>query len=295
MNLTVGEAVIKTAKYLSGLGMDSPRLEAELLLAFVLGWERVKIYQNWDCPLEEHEVSRYRETLVQRARGAPMAYIAGKKSFLSWDFKVSPDVLIPRPETELLVEMALRAIDAWNLPAQEIVCADFGTGSGIIAVALAKLRPGVRVDAYDISRGALAVARENAVLLGVGDQVTLIEGDMGQAPQVHAPQGGYHLVVSNPPYIPSGDLKGLSKEVKQEPQLALDGGDDGLHMYRLIIQGLPRTLRMGGQLIMEHGYDQAEALRKLLEPAGFETVEEFSDLAGLPRVIWGRTYNKTGR
>lgn len=291
MNLTIGEAILKTSKYLSGLGMDSPRLEAELLLAFVLGWERVKLYQNWDCPLEVHEVEGYREALRQRVRGIPMAYIAGKKSFLNWDFKVSPVVLIPRPETELLVEMGLKAIEAWNLPTEEVQCADLGTGSGVVAISLAKLRPGLRCDAYDISTEALKIAQENADALGMSEMVRFLEGDFGSAPIDYAPCEGYHVILSNPPYISIADMENLSKEVQQEPRLALDGGNDGLNAYRSILRGLPKTLRHGGHFIVEHGYDQVDALRALFVSAGFESIEEYSDLAGIPRVLWGRSFH----
>lgn len=295
MNLTIGEAILKTAKYFSGLGMDSARLEAELLLAFVLGCQRVKLYQDWDCPLETHEVNGYREVMLQRARGVPMAYITGVKSFLSWDFKLSPAVLIPRPETELLVELGLRAIDALNIPTQEIACADLGTGSGILAISLAKLRPGLRVDAYDLSPEALAIAGQNVNALGVSEMVRLIEGDFGTATMENAPDGGYHLIVSNPPYIPTYDLEGLAKEVQKEPRLALDGGRDGLDAYRSILQSLPKALREAGDLIMEHGYDQASQLKELLGTTRFGSIEDYPDLAGTPRVIWGHSYNKVVR
>jgi release factor glutamine methyltransferase len=290
MSLTVGEGILKSAGYLAGLGMPAARLEAELLLAFVLGCERIKLYQNWDLPLNTAEVDAYRSVLRRRAQGEPMAYISGKKPFLSWDFAVTPAVLIPRPETEQLVETAITALDAKGREHSVLRCVDLGTGSGIIAIALAKLRPGLRVDACDISKEALVVARKNAEQLGVVEQVRFWQGNFLEAIPASELSEAFDLIVSNPPYIPANDIAGLSPEVRREPMLALAGGDDGLDAYRTILNQLPGRLRTGGDLIVEHGYDQAKALSELFSQHGFTEIQSFKDLAGLDRVIWGKGY-----
>ncbi|HPT66993.1 MAG TPA: peptide chain release factor N(5)-glutamine methyltransferase [Bacillota bacterium] len=293
MNLTVGDAVLKTAKYFSGLGLPAARLEAELLLAFVLGWDRIKIYQNWDCPLRSQEIDAYRNVLRQRAQGTPMAYITGKKPFLQWDFQVEPGVLIPRPETELLVEVAISALDEMaGGQAAGLRVADLGTGSGIVAISLSKLRPGILVDACDLSEQALTVARNNARQLAAEENIRFFQGDFFAALDQVRPAEGYDLVVSNPPYIPSKEIPGLAREVRQEPLLALDGGPDGLAAYRQILAGLPDTLRPGGGLVVEHGYDQAPALVDLFRRAGFAETKSFKDLAGHDRVLWGKNYRR---
>lgn len=290
MNLTVGDVVLKTAQYFSGLGLSAARLEAELLLAFVLGWDRIKIYQNWDCPLSTEEVDRYRNVMLRRAQGTPMAYITGKRPFLQWDFQVGPAVLVPRPETELLVEVAITALDGLSLDPAQLRVADLGTGSGIVAIALGKLRPGLLVDACDISREALEVAQGNARRLAVEEQVRFYQGNFLAALTQVRPADGYDLVVSNPPYIPTDHISGLAREVRQEPRLALDGGSDGLDAYRVILDDIPDALRPGGDLVVEHGYDQAPALIQLFCRAGFTETKSFKDLAGHDRVLWGKNY-----
>jgi release factor glutamine methyltransferase len=292
MRLSVGEAVLKTTEYLNRLGVSSARLEAELLLAFVLGWQRIKLYQDWDCPLQPEEIEKYREVLRRRALREPMAYITGTKPFLQWEFSVNRSVLIPRPETEDLVEVALTALERYG-DIGKIRCADLGTGSGIIALSLAKLRPELRIDAFDISPEALTVAKENGNHLKVSSSIRFILGDFGRDLITNAPAGGYHLIVSNPPYIPTGNLKKLSTEVQKEPVLALDGGEDGLDSYRAILKAIPGSLQVGGDLVLEHGYDQAKELTRLLLDAGFREVHSHKDLAGLDRVLWGEGYGES--
>lgn len=279
--LTIGSIITKTAPFFKERGLPNPRLEADLLLAGVLGMPRVKLYAEWDRPLEPAEVQRYREVIVKRVQGWPLAYLTGKKSFLSWDFQVTQAVLIPRPETELLVEAVVETTKGRT----EITGVDVGTGSGIIAISLAKLLPGSSWYATDISAEALAVAQANAVELGVDQQVRFLNGDLLE-PLADAGIS-LDIIVSNPPYIPSATISSLQIEVRQEPLLALDGGPDGLAVYRKLLPQTRRLLKNDGIVAVEHGFQQRTPLEKLFKQSGF--IPEFkTDLAGLDRIIIGR-------
>ena len=212
------------ADYLSRCGSPSARLDAELLLGHVLGMDRVSLYVNHDRPLEPGEVEAYRRVLRERCRGTPVAYITGKKEFMRVTLKVTPAVLIPRPETELLVEAAVQRLRAASGP---LLVTDVGTGSGAIAIGLALSLPAARVLATDISPAALAVARENVTAHGLDGRIELLEGDL-LAPVSDAVRAGrigpLDAVVSNPPYIPARDWESLPRSVRDyEPRLALDG------------------------------------------------------------------------
>jgi release factor glutamine methyltransferase len=278
-NPTIGDLILKTAPFLAGKGIPNPRLEADLLLADVLNLPRIKLYSQWDRPLEPFEVSKYREVIVKRVQGWPLAYLTGKKSFLSWEFQVNPSVLIPRPETELLVE----AVCDWAKN-REIVGADAGTGSGVIAIALAKLLPQSTWYATDISPAALAVADTNAKNLGVDSRLRLVEGDWLEP--LLASSVKLDIVVSNPPYIPSSEIASLQPEVRKEPVLALDGGDDGLDYYRRLFPQATQLLNDGGLIAVEHGHNQRRPLEELLTGLGF-TCRGINDLARLERVLIG--------
>ena len=279
--LTIGSIITKTVPFFKERGLPNPRLEADLLLAGVLGMPRVKLYAEWDRPLEPTEVQRYREVIVKRVQGWPLAYLTGKKSFLSWDFQVTQAVLIPRPETELLVEAVVEAVKGRT----EITGVDVGTGSGIIGVSLAKLLPGSSWYATDISGEALAVAEANAVELGVDRQIRFLNGDLLEP--VADIGVSFDIIVSNPPYIPSAMISSLQTEVRQEPLLALDGGPDGLAIYRKLLPQTRRLLKNDGIVAVEHGFDQRTTLEKLFRESGF--IPEFrTDLAGLDRIIIGR-------
>ena len=289
-------------EYLQRCGSPSARLDAEVLLGHVLGMDRVSLYVNHDRPLVPREVDAYREVLRARGRGTPVAYITGKKEFLRMTLAVTPDVLIPRPETELLVEAVVRHFQPADRP---LVLADVGTGSGAIAIGLARALPKARVLAIDISPAALAVARRNAAALGVADRVVLMEGDLlvpvaaglaGGAgshgavagrPAGHGwPDGGLDAVVSNPPYIPARDWDKLPRDVREyEPRLALDGGPDGLAVYRRLVPQAAAVLRPGGLLALEIGHDQEQAVRALLEGGRWDGVRVEKDYAGHPRVV----------
>jgi release factor glutamine methyltransferase len=252
-------------------GIASARLDAEVLLAHVLGQSRVQLYTGFDRPLEEGELGAYRELIKRRLAGEPVAYLVGAQEFWSLPLAVDERVLVPRRDTETLVEVALRAGGTR--------VADVGTGSGAIALALAKERPAALVVATDISEDALAVARANAAKLGLA--VDFRHGDL-LAPL----EGAFDLIVSNPPYVPTTDLAHLAPEVQREPRLALDGGADGLDVLRRLVPAARAQLTPGGTLAVEHGFDQGPAVRALF--ADFESVTTTRDLAGQERVTEGK-------
>ncbi len=223
------------------------------------------------------EAGRYAKLLERRYRGEPIQYITGETEFYGLDFRVTPDVLIPRPETEHLVETVLRVAASFQAP--RIV--DIGTGSGAIAIALAHHLPNAAITAIDISRSALGVARQNAEPNGVYDRIRFLEGDL------LAPVAGqqFEIVASNPPYVPAIDRASLAVEVRDhEPALALFAGDDGLGIYRRLIPAAFAALVPGGYLALEIGYGQSTAVGELLGDAGFDQIEFFSDLQNIPRV-----------
>ncbi|BDG10102.1 peptide chain release factor N(5)-glutamine methyltransferase [Anaeromyxobacter paludicola] len=254
-------------------GVDAPRLTAEVLLAHALGCDRVRLYLDFDKPLGEPELAAFRALVKRRAAGEPTAYLVGRREFYGRPFAVDRRVLVPRPETELLVEAALAALPEGG------AALDLCTGTGCVGITLALERPGARVTAVDLSPDALAVARANAAALGAS--VELLEGDLF-APV--PPERRFDVIASNPPYVPTGELAGLSREVRQEPALALDGGADGLAVARRIVAEAPRRLAPGGTLLVELHESHAESLPALCRAAGFAEVELRKDLAGLPRL-----------
>jgi len=263
-----------------------PALEARVLLAHVLGWRRTELITRGDAPLAAASVARFRALEARRVRGEPVAQLVGSREFFGLDFDVTPDVLIPRPETELLVETALDALAGVARPR----VLDLGTGSGAIAVAIASARPDASVWAVDRSAAALAVAARNAARLldaaRPGGAPTWIEGDWYDALD---PSLRFHAIVSNPPYIASGDPHLTSGDLRFEPRGALTDEADGLAALRAIVAGAPDRLAPGGVLWMEHGYDQASAVRALLAARGFVDVRSARDLAGIERVSGGRS------
>jgi release factor glutamine methyltransferase len=266
-----------TQGFFAGKGVDAPRLTAELLLAHALGCDRVRLYLDFDKPLGDPELARYRELVQRRSRGEPTAYLTGHREFFGHRLAVDPRVLIPRPETELLAELALELLP------EDGAALDLGTGSGALAIALKLGRPGASVTAVDLSPGALEVARANAEALGAA--VAFLGGDL-YAP---LPAGvRFQVIVSNPPYVPSDELAGLQREVQREPPLALDGGADGLDLLRRVVAGAPARLEAGGALLVEMHESHLEALPALCRAAGFATAEARRDLAGLPRLTLAR-------
>ncbi len=258
-------------------GVDAPRLTAEILLAHALSCDRVRLYLDFDKPMGPTELTAFRELVRRRAAGEPTAWLTGRRAFLGNDFRVGPAVLVPRPETELLVEAAIAALPRGG------ALLDLCTGSGCIAVSVALSRPDARVVATEISPEALAVARENAGTLGAG--VEFLEGDLdGPIPAGER----FDVIVANPPYIPSGEIAGLAREVRREPVIALDGGVDGMDLLRRIVSCAPSRLRPEGLLCLEIHESHATALPALCLAAGFATAEVGRDLAGLPRWVVAR-------
>jgi release factor glutamine methyltransferase len=264
-------------------GNKTARLDAELLLGEALGFDRIKLIVEAARPLAEGELGRYRELIKRRRNGEPIAYILGRREFFALPFRVDRRVLIPRPDTEVLVETALKGTRSLDLYGRML---DLCTGSGCVAVAFAKDRPTWRVTAVDISPDAAALARENARRAGVVHNVSVLEGDLF-APLPAAAQ--FELITANPPYIPSGDIPGLDVDVRDyEPRLALDGGADGLTIIRRLLTEAPSYLVPGGLIAMEVGFDQAPAVSTLFAEAGFGDIARAKDLAGVERVVSGR-------
>lgn len=270
-----------TAKRFDDAGFSSGRLEAQVLLAHVLACSRTQLYMNFDKPLAEAELARYRELIRRRLAGEPAAYLVGDQEFWSRSFLVTKDVLIPRPDTETLIELALT--EAKRREGSLKIC-DVCAGSGAIAVTLAKELPQANVVATELSTKAAAVARDNVARHDVGDRVRVVEGDL-MTPAVDL--GPFDLIVSNPPYVRRGDIAGLSAEVRHEPAMALDGGDDGLELVRRLIPAAHDSLVPGGYFAAEHGFDQGDAVATLMRQAGFERVEIHRDLAGHQRITSG--------
>jgi release factor glutamine methyltransferase len=264
-------------------GIASARLDAELLAARAFQRTRVELYMHFDQPLGERELADYRGLVEQRLLGEPVAYILGRKEFWSLDLEVGPAVLVPRPDTETLIEQALELLRPLAEAGSPLRVADVGTGSGAIALALKREHPEAEVVAVDVSPEALAVARANAARLGL--DLTFAQGDLA-APLTAL--GPFALIVSNPPYIPSGDLDGLAAEVRREPRLALDGGADGLTLVRRLAAEATAVLGPGGALAMEIGAGQAAAAKEILQGNGYAAVGSRPDLAGIERVVFGR-------
>ncbi len=277
---TIRKVLTWTTQHFEKRQVDSPRLTAEILLAHVLKADRVRLYVDLDRPLSKEELAAYRALIERRMGGEPTQYLTGVKEFYNRPFKVDARVLVPRPETELLVEAALHALPK-DTPSRAL---DVCTGSGCIAISLAAERPQASVLATDLSPDACALARENAEALGVGARVTILQGDLfAPVPE----DARFSLIVSNPPYIATGEIPTLSAEVRREPSLALDGGSDGLVVLRRVILGARRFLRPGGLLALELGETQGSAVRELLQAAGFEDARVEKDLERRDRMAFG--------
>jgi release factor glutamine methyltransferase len=255
-----------------------PPLEARLLAGRVLGKNNAWLIAYAEEPASSETEQAFAALAGRRGRGEPIAYILGEREFYGLDFKVAPAVLIPRPETELLVELALARIPG-NAAVRVL---DLGTGSGAIAVVLAKERPQALLTAVDVDYAALGVARENARRHGV--RVRFFCGDWFGP----LPRETFDVIVSNPPYVAAGDPHLALGDVRFEPQRALVGGADGLDCIRAIVERARAHLEPGAWLLFEHGYDQAEACRALLDAEGYQEVQSWPDLAGIARVSGGR-------
>ncbi|MGL5206129.1 MAG: peptide chain release factor N(5)-glutamine methyltransferase [Acidaminococcaceae bacterium] len=268
-----------TRQYFADKGIENPRLDAEVLLCTVLSCPRINLYVHFDQPLKADELAKYREYVLRRGRQEPLAYILGEKTFMNYTFKVTPAVLVPRPETELLVEILAELNDS----NKKIKVLDLGTGSGAIILSFLSLLPLAEGTAVDVSSAALAVAAENAERLGVHERFTPVLSDLYS----ELPAGRqYDVIVSNPPYIPTGDIAGLAADVQEEPKGALDGGVDGLDFYRRTIAGSSEYLLPEGLLAFEIGIHQAEAVTELCREHGFVVTAVRKDYAGIERMIF---------
>jgi release factor glutamine methyltransferase len=264
-------------------GLDSARLEAQVLLAHVLGCDRVGLYTQFDKPLGEDELASYRELIRRRLAGEPVAYLVGEQEFWSLPLKVGPEVLIPRRDSETVIEVVLDAMSAREAALRVL---DVATGSGALALALATELPRAQVVATDVSEAALAVAAANVERCGVTERVELRRGEL-LAPLRGEPP--FDVVVANLPYVPSGEVEALAPEVRREPALALDGGPDGLDLIRRLVAELPGAVAAGGLVALEHGWDQGGAVRELLDREGaFEAAATRRDLGGRERVTFAR-------
>ncbi len=279
---TVIEAVKMSEGYLEKHGVESARLSAEHLLAKALGCTRLDLYLRFAETLGEPVLDEYRSDLRKRARRIPLQYILGEVEFSSLTFRMAEDVFIPRPETELLVELAGELMSG----REAVRFIEFGTGSGAISGALASAGPAWTGIAFDISPVAAALAAANIEALGVSDRVEVLVSDgFGE----FAEAGTFDLVVSNPPYIPAGDIEGLQAEVSSwESRTALDGGTDGLDFYPVIARQGFRLLRPGGAIAVEIGHGQGSAVTGILKAEGFAAVEMKKDYNGLERMVAGR-------
>ncbi len=277
-NWTLLEVLQWTSDYFQKQGIESPRLDAELLLCEILSLDRVGLYLNFDRPLLPAEREHYRGLVSRRAAREPLQYILGRAEFWSLPFNVNPAVLIPRPETEVLVEEGVKRAG------RDSQVLDLGTGSGAVAVAMAYELPEIRVTAMDVSTEALCVAGENAKINGVESRIDFLNGSF-----VDPFPGCYDLVLANPPYVSGEEYETCMPEVKNfEPSLALLGGEDGLDSVRMIVGNAPGALKNGGWLLLEVGMTQAETVRMLLEEQGFTETFKRLDYSGIFRVVGGR-------
>lgn len=279
---TIKKLLLWTTHYFQEHHLDSPRLDAELLLAHVLHKQRIYLYTDFDLIVEPSELSMYREYIKKRVSGISTAAIIGEKEFMGLTFKVNEDVLIPRPDTETWLEKVIQ----YHRNEQGLTVADLGTGSGAILLSFlyyCKEDTGVGVD---ISEKALALAEENGKNLKMDDRVTWRRGDYLTALEEGELFDG---ILTNPPYIPTGDIRGLAEEVRHEPMNALDGGADGLTFYRKLAEGAAEHLKDGGFLAAEFGIHQAADVVNLLKETGkFDSFEVITDYGGIERAVYCR-------
>lgn len=293
MARNIREVLDKADQYLAKHEVDSSRLDAEVLLADLLDTERIKLYVNYDYPLTEDQLSAYRERLKQRARGVPVDYILGYTEFMSLEFAIDEGVLVPRPETEELVEKILKFCrgNDWQQP--RIV--DLGTGSGAIMISLAHYLPESRVIGTEISSRAVETARKNIKAHELSDRTAVLTGSWGE-PLLPEKENEVDLVVSNPPYISEEDMKNLPGNVKQEPDRALAGGEDGLQCYRELIPEAARLLRPNGLLALEIGCEQGEELTAIFAgDRNWKNFELKQDGCGRDRFIFVRYHRDSNQ
>lgn len=279
--MNIKEILTATIDFFKKHNIPNPRLDAEVLLAHLLDIERIQLYIKYDLPLESKEIAVYRELVRKRVERVPVVYLTGEKEFMSLPLVVNKNVLIPRPETEILVEYIIDYCQDREIEGPNIV--DVGTGSGAIAVSLAHYLPAARVLGIDLSTKALQVARLNIDKLGYNGRVKVIKGDLLK-PLLKMKKDNVDIVVSNPPYIPRNELESLSPEVRQEPWMALDGGEDGLACYRQLIKQAKVVLVRGGVIVLEIAYNQGKSVVDLFDD-NWKDVKIEKDYAGSERLI----------
>lgn len=278
---TIKKLIQWTAGYFRNHGVEEARLDAEILLGYVLGRPRIYLYTNYDQIMNKEELARYRELIRRRAAGYCTAVLIGEKEFMGIHFRVNEHVLVPRPDTEAWLEKVIQRFR--NLP--DISMLDLGTGSGALAVSFLYYCKEARGVAVDISEKALETAKTNGERAGISDRVEFRRGDFLDALREDEQ---FDVILSNPPYIPSGDIDGLAEEVRREPRIALDGGPDGLKFYRTLGEKAVRFLRPGGLLAAEVGIGQAETVRTFFENGGLTDIEIIPDYGGVDRAVCGK-------
>lgn len=283
MPTSIAETILLGAKRLRNAGVPEARREAGSLLAYVLGRDRSFILTHAEDAIGDELAERFRECLERRAQGEPLQYITANQEFFGLDFEVTKDVLIPRPETELLVETALKLLAE---PADAPFICDVGTGSGCIAITLMKQLPQARAIAIDISPAALAVARRNAERHSVSERISFVLSDCFAALTLRESRASFELIVSNPPYVEEGAMADLQREVRDfEPRNALSAGADGLDIIRRLLLETPSFLKPGGYFLFEIGFNQAAAVERLLDPKIWKLIDIHKDLQGIARTV----------
>jgi release factor glutamine methyltransferase len=287
--MTILELLNWSTHCLTDHQIENPRLNAELLLARSLNLNREGLYTHLQDPSGEEEKEKFERLIRKRLSGEPLQYILGYQEFWSIHFKVDPRALIPRPETELLVEQGLSILSAACLKRSPYML-EIGTGNGAIAISLATEVRDLFIVATDVSREALLLARENAQSTGVLQRIEFVNGDLFNPIRLMRGQEPFDLILSNPPYIPRSQIQNLAREIRDyEPVAALNGGEDGMEFYRTIVSQGPSYLRSGGWLLLEVGEDQGKRVSAMIEEEGsFSRLEQIKDLAGIGRVIKAR-------
>jgi release factor glutamine methyltransferase len=287
--MTVLEGIQKSTEFLAKKDVESPRLQAELLLAHVLKLPRMKLYLNFERALSDSETGAFREFVKRRAQREPLQYITGSTSFCGLEIAVNRHVLVPRPETELLAELGWQSLDQLRTSNSELrtpLALDFGTGSGCIAIALAAKSPPAKITALDISPEALAIAKQNAEANKVADRIDFLTGDGFAALPNQAP---FDLIISNPPYIPSAEIETLDPEVRDfDPRGALDGGNDGLDFYRRFAAEARSFLKPDGKIMVEFGDGQSESIRNIFEEQNWIVEAVREDYTQRQRILIAR-------
>jgi release factor glutamine methyltransferase len=276
--VTVLQVLQNTANFLARKGIESPRLNIEHLLADALGKRRIDLYLEFDRTLSEEELAPLRDKVRRRVEGEPLQYLLGSWDFFGRTFRTDQRALIPRPETEVLVEIALKAIRAQPTSRNRLV--DVGTGSGVLAITFALECPNLQVVGSDVSLPALNRARENAERQGLDHRIEWIESDL-----FDVVSGPFDFLVANLPYIPTGELPKLASEVQHDPRLALDGGEDGLAVIRRFLQDVPRVLSNNAFLILEVGFDQATRVADLMAAQKLRDISVESDYQEVRRFV----------